>query len=338
MAIKFRKRFEIDLPVGVVGRLAKYMASISESKNVTGHWQSRERHKLDSFEVVDGTRLFYTQMDNGLDDYYPANFGRGPILTLQSRIKRAILRRLRRPDPLAIDPLLNYQLSKYRSGRARLLDLDHLDLRNPNWAGVRAVLVANMIDPYLVQNKIKPQTILEIGPGSGNLLYCFKKLYPGSTAIFVDLPSSLLFSIANMLSKSPKSKFLLPNEVDATLDATTLDFLFLRDDQVGLIPDRSVDLMFNTVSFAEMRGSVVERYFELLRRVARPSNLFYCLNRVEKNMEYDGKVEPIRFHEYPWVAGDQDMFYRMSEVETPLTTGGAFFERLCRLSNEVSRH
>jgi hypothetical protein len=188
-----------------------------------------------------------------------------------------------------------------------------------------------MLAPYLSQAKISPRVILEIGPGSGNLLYCMKKIYPDSTCIFVDLSSSLIFSIVNVLNKWPDAKFLLPNEVTAQSNLMSQDFLFLRDDQIDLIPSGSVDLMLNTVSFGEMGYSVIKKYFQLLRRVARSSNLFYCLNRVEKVMTYDGLVEPIRFHSYPWDNDDVDIFFRMSEIETPLMTLSAMFEKLCCL-------
>ena len=48
------------------------------------------------------------------------------------------------------------------------------------------------------------------------------------------------------------------------------------------IKNNSIDLMVNTVSFAEMMPDTIDNYFQNLRRVAKEYNYFYCLNRVEK--------------------------------------------------------
>lgn len=223
---------------------------------------------------------------------------------------------------------MNYRLSKFNNGPLSLGDIENLDVKNPNWAAVRAVMTANMIYPYLVSEKIEPRVIVEIGPGSGNLLYCLKRLHPNATCFIVDLPSSIVFSFCNLINKLPDSKFLLPNEISGAEDFTDYDFVFLRDDQIDVIPDNFVDFMANTVSFAEMKKNIVDSYFKFLRRISKKNNAFYCLNRVEKLMEYDGGNVAIRFHEYPWLTADKDLFYRLSELEGCITTGGCFFEKL----------
>ncbi len=328
MPIKFRNSIDVSIPPAAVRRLATYFQTITESAGLTDHWKVRETDKTRSFEFVGDSRLVYRQQENGLDDYYPANFGYGPILTLPSLLKRRLLRRWRRPDPLSLDPILNYELSAYRHGDLSLGSLEQLDSRNPNWAAVRAVLIANMLIPHLDAAVGEPRVILEIGPGSGNLLYCLKKRYPRASCVFVDLPSSLPFSFANVLSKKPDATFMLPHEVASGPHFEAVDFVFLRNDQVNLIPDRSVDVALNTVSFAEMSREQIDRYFSELRRVCQSANVFYCLNRVEKQMVVDGRQETIRFHEYPWLGCDKDIFFRLSEIETPVTTRSAMFERL----------
>ena len=110
------------------------------------------------------------------------------------------------------------------------------------------------------------------------------------------------------------------------------DFIFLRDHQLDLIQDNTIDISLNTVSFGEMRKNIVENYFEFLRRVSKAKNLFYCLNRVEKFMEYDDAVHPIRFHEYPWQEEDEELLFQSSEIETPTTTASSMFEKLVCLS------
>ena len=231
---------------------------------------------------------------------------------------------------MALDPIVNYRLNKNKYGPAVLSDLPYLDRKNPNWSSVRAVLISNLISSHAPGFSAK--SILEIGPGSGNLLLIMKQRFPKATCIIIDLPTSLPFSVVNILHNHPNANFLLPSEATNRHDFLNYDFVFLRDDQLSLVRDSTIDLSLNTVSFGEMRKDVVDNYFLFLRRVSKIENLFYCLNRVEKLMEYENAVHPIRFHECPWVESDKEILFQSSEIETPVTTGASMFEKLVCLS------
>ncbi len=330
MGVKFRKRIAIKLPEKVIIRFRDTFSTGLSSNSMTGHWQEREQVKYSSFDFSGSEEVYYTQDENGLDDYYPANFGYGQLLTPLSSIKKILLRRYLRPDALALDPIVNYKLNKYKDGILSLSDLPYLDRNNPNWSGVRAILISNLIQTFAPN--FAAESILEIGPGSGNLLLCMKKLYPSATCFVVDLPSSLPFSAVNILHNYPKAKFLLPGEAVGKNNFSEYDFIFLRDDQTDLIQNNTIDISLNTVSFGEMRKNIVENYFKFLRRASKAKNLFYCLNRVEKLMEYDNSVHPIRFHEYPWQEEDEELLFQSSEIETPTTTASSMFEKLVCLS------
>ena len=55
---------------------------------------------MESFDFSSGKSIKYRQLNNnnGLDDYYPANFGKGAKISLLSSIKRRLLRRIDRVD------------------------------------------------------------------------------------------------------------------------------------------------------------------------------------------------------------------------------------------------
>ena len=80
-----------------------------------------------------------------MDDYYPANFGKGPILSSLSSIKRRLLRRLDRFDNKSMDPLKNYQISKYKDLPLWLETIKNIPPNNPSWVQARSVLIANML-------------------------------------------------------------------------------------------------------------------------------------------------------------------------------------------------
>lgn len=331
MAIKFRKRFQIEISQNITKRIENYFKKIRLSSNVSEHWRWRDDPKLKSFDFSEN-KIFYTQKENGLDDYYPANFGLGQRLTFLSYFKRILFRYFQRLDPLSLDSIINYRLNEFNRGPITIESIKGLDQNNPNWCSVRAILISNMLLPYIKKNSIIPKIILEIGPGSGNLLYCMKLLYENATCVIVDLPSSILFSAVNILSKMPEKNFILPNEISKKTNFSDYDFVFLRDDQIKLLQNEKVDVFLNTLSFAEMSKFIIKKYFRIMREITNKNNIFYCLNRVEKEMIVNNKIEMLRFHEYPWNIKDKNIFYRMSKIENPHTTATSCFEKLVKLS------
>ncbi len=64
----------------------------------------------------------------------------------------------------------------------------------------------------------------------------------------------------------------------------------------------SVDLVINIASMQEMDPPIIYKYFESMRAVKSKRTLFYCCNRVEKELP-DGTVT--KFEEYPWCPADE---------------------------------
>ena len=106
---------------------------------------------MESFDFSSGKSIKYRQLNNnnGLDDYYPANFGKGAKISLLSSIKRRLLRRIDRVDNKALDPIRNYQISKYKDLPLSLETIKNIPLNNPSWVQARSVLIANMIYPFI---------------------------------------------------------------------------------------------------------------------------------------------------------------------------------------------
>ena len=177
--------------------------------------------------------------------------------------------------------------------------------------------------------------VLEIGPGSGNLLRMVKKYHSESRIIIVDLPTSLPYSIIHLMHRFPDATFCLPHEATTGIDLDVIDFLFLTNDQTGLIPENYFDLAVNTMSFQEMKKGDISFYFHWLRKVMKKENLFYCVNAIEKPMIYDGKTVPIRFFEYPWLKEDFDYKYEISMVEQGRTYK-PFYVRVTKMATNHS--
>ena len=196
-------------------------------------------------------------------------------------------------------------------------------------------------------------TYLEIGAGSCYLVGLLKERMPKCRCYIVDLPSTIPFGFVHLSSVFPEARIALPHTVEAEDDHAALDaeIVFLTPDQAGLIPTGSVSIGCNTDSFMEMMPEVVAGYFQLLRRVLKKDNLFYCSNRAEKRMHPpEGEVRtmnygnpnvieeavPVRFHEYPWKAEDEDYFFYESEFHRLAGFTHTFFVKATRLRTEVS--
>ena len=174
-----------------------------------------------------------------------------------------------------------------------------------NYHVVRSYYIINLLNSYLDMTKVN--YILEIGPGSCNLISLLKHHYNNKCFIIVDLPETQLVSIPIIYELFPNSKILFPNENTKMTDKMSLknyDFIFLTPNQIHLLDDNLVDLSINTNSFGEMNLEQVNEYIDLIQRVSKNGSFFFNTNRVEKYavMNYQKQENfdtlPTRYFDY----------------------------------------
>jgi hypothetical protein len=172
------------------------------------------------------------------------------------------------------------------------------------------------------------KTVLEIGPGSGNLSALLHYQLK-ARVICVDLLETLCLSIPFVADIFPQAKILMPHEV-ASSGIGEYDFIFLTPQQISKVRDSSVDLAVNMYSFQEMTVRQVEEYFLFIQRVSRRGGYFLTQNRVEKFLSGSNDLLPdefvSRFCHYPWQNGNETLIYQIC----PLI-------RLVQLSNSFIR-
>ena len=124
---------------------------------------------------------------------------------------------------------------------------------------------------------------LDIGSGSGLIQFLIHQDKKG-TNIFIDIPESILNSVALCFTLFPNSKIILPNEIkENNLNIKDYDFIFLYPNQKHLIKNSSINFGINTQSFQEMDIGEVNAYLKYFNRVLiNKSNLFIS-NRILKN-------------------------------------------------------
>lgn len=126
----------------------------------------------------------------------------------------------------------------------------------------------------------KRRIVVEIGSGWGGFAYQFKKLFPDTTYICVDLPPTMLFSGVYLKTMFPEAKFLFHGEQDferKVSAADAYDFIFLPHFYFLDFKPARVDLAVNMVSFQEMTTAQVDGYAGSLRALGCRN--LYSMNR-----------------------------------------------------------
>jgi len=187
--------------------------------------------------------------------------------------------------------------------------------------------VLNVLHSHLRNHKI--EFVLEIGPGEGVLAIALHQLF-GWRFVFVDLPEVAAITFAMISYYAPDAIVVLPHEVEQINFQSKADFVLLVPEQVGLIPDCSVDLAINMASFQEMTYSLIARYFGLIERSLKPGGFFYCLNETKFMRHRNG--EQIEFGKFPWSPLFRDLFCE----EFPYWTAFRGYQRQHRLQMKGS--
>jgi len=159
----------------------------------------------------------------------------------------------------------------------------------------------------LIQRHIPRETpekrinFLMIGDGNGVLSGLIRSIYPNAAITLVDIGKTLLFQAYYCQRAFPACNHRLA-DTDSDLEST--DFLYCPVEHLNRLEGFNFDVATNVVSLQEMNAPTIERYFGFLRRNLRSTNLFYCCNRVSKNLP-GGEVST--FLDYPWTDGDHHL-------------------------------
>jgi len=124
------------------------------------------------------------------------------------------------------------------------------------------------------------QVALEIGPGWGGFAYQFKKLFPNTTYVMVELPETMIFCGTYLASLFPQAKIVFLDGTEKEISRETLldaDFIFIPSYQWSSLAPIRFDLAMNMVSFQEMTSEQVEEYIAKL--ATDQCTRVYSLNR-----------------------------------------------------------
>lgn len=160
----------------------------------------------------------------------------------------------------------------------------------------RQVVSLSVIRKYLKAQENEVFNVFIIGDGYGFLSSLIKSVYPKCRIVLIDIGKVLFFQAVNL-----QKIFLDSRHCLATDDTKLADFIYCPTENLDDIKDLKYKLIINIASMQEMNYFTISRYFDHIRKHVTSDNLFYCCNRVKKQL-FEGEI--LEFHKYPWVEGD----------------------------------
>jgi putative sugar O-methyltransferase len=130
--------------------------------------------------------------------------------------------------------------------------------------------------------------ILEIGGGFGGLGYYLMRDNINATYIDCDLPENMALAAFYLMHAMPEKKIGLYGEIDLDLD---LDLALSRKDydailipnfEIENIKSSSIDLAFNSYSFAEMSADTIHNYVNHFNRISKKFIYHVNHNRIKQ--------------------------------------------------------
>ena len=169
---------------------------------------------------------------------------------------------------------------------------------------LRQVLTLALIHKHAHEFE-NPGSVLNIGDGYGFMSSLFLSAYPDRKVICVNLTKSLLVDAIFVLRGVPGVNLaLVTNQEDLkkAIADSAITLVLVQADNVEILANTPISLATNLVSMQEMEMPVVNSYFEILRQNPASQTLFYCCNKLMKELP-DGTV--VRFEDYPWLPEDK---------------------------------
>ncbi|MGD1004243.1 MAG: putative sugar O-methyltransferase [Methanoregulaceae archaeon] len=197
-------------------------------------------------------------------------------------------------------------------GNMHGIDIDGKSIMLPSF---NQSYFAQKID-RLFTGSLKKITILEIGGGYGSLPYhLFKHTSLKCRYIYVDLPEMCTLATYFLMNHFPDKKILLYKESENQIsDFSEYDIIILPNYCLPDLPERSVDLVFNSHSMTQMDPDTLKEYLRQINRICKKYFL-HANNENENNSLTPGlKYLNLNNPEYELPKTEFKQIYRLPEL------------------------
>jgi putative sugar O-methyltransferase len=141
------------------------------------------------------------------------------------------------------------------------------------------------------------RTVVELGGGYGGMAYYLCRDNQKMTYIDFDLPENVALASYYLLCAFPEKRTLLYGEAKLTPSAiAAYDIIVMPGFEIAKVQDRSVDMIFNSYSLAEMSQATILAYIEEFTRIARGYFLHVNHNKRSEVVADDFGIDPAQFN------------------------------------------
>lgn len=135
----------------------------------------------------------------------------------------------------------------------------------------------------------KVGSIMEIGAGYGRNAFVFLNLRPQSKYIIVDIPPALYISQRYLSSQFPHLTIFeyrnFKSFIEIEKEFNNSQLIFLMPWQLGMIPDKSIDVFVAIDSLHEMKYNTIQYYFSAADRITRSYFYFKCWKSTDNRLD-----------------------------------------------------
>ncbi len=262
-------------------------AILELDKSESSHW--REYHKMFSYS------------NGGFEGLFGFGGNRKPRFILFDLLERLMQRKFRKMAHhgfYRIDQLAR----KIATKQNRTYDLDLLR------QGLTISFLQNEIPDFMTPKSIT----CVIGDGFSSMTSLLLQSQSAGIVILINLNKTLLVDLCYLemwmgaeVFRESVHLVTTRDQLDAALNMSTSNkfgVIAIQASNQDLLRYCPINLVVNIASMQEMDPPIIDKYFQNIRAIKSKNILFYCCNRIEKQLP-DGTIT--RFNEYPWCSDDQ---------------------------------
>jgi putative sugar O-methyltransferase len=153
-----------------------------------------------------------------------------------------------------------------------------------------ATVIARLI------RKSERRIVVELGGGYGGMAYYLCRDNQNFTYVDFDLPENMALTAYYLLNALPKHKVLLFGEAELTPQIVNeYDIIIMPSFEIMKLQDKSVDVIFNSYSLAEMSAETITTYIHEFMRVNKGYILHVNHNKDSEVVADNFGIDPTQF-------------------------------------------
>lgn len=145
--------------------------------------------------------------------------------------------------------------------------------------------------------KNEHRIVVELGGGYGGMAYYLCRDNKNLTYVDFDLPENMALTAYYLLNALPKHKVLLFGEAELTPQIVNeYDVIIMPSFEIIKLQNKSIDLIFNSYSLAEMSSETINTYIHEFMRISKGYILHVNHNKVSEVVADNFGIDSTKFN------------------------------------------